>query len=332
MSPKENSDSGRGCLARLHGKQKIQYIWDYYKLPIVIGLILLYIVGYTVYGHISKKEVLLYTGLVNLSAGEQLTDELNGGFLDFLEADAAKAEVDLYTGLYLTDDPDDPDHEYAYASRIKLIAAIDGEQLDVVLMNREAFDAFSQNGYLLNMEELLRDADPETRAQWESCLVSNTVILEDNADEVLEDSSLTYQAVTEEYPMGLCVSRKGLFKRAGFEDEVYLGVLKNSPRLDMAVEYIQYLSLEDSSREYQGCGDINRTLHRFLLHATPYFKIFSTPFSRSSSSYLLSSTCFKALSQALSRFPSSAYFTSIKIAVSLFSVSIRISLYPSPVS
>jgi len=34
----------------------------------------------------------------------------------------------------------------------------------------------------------------------------------------------------------------------------------------------------------------------------------------------------KALSQATSRFPSPAYFTSIKIAVSLFSVSIRISL------
>lgn len=242
MSPKENSDSGRGCLAQLHGKQKIQYIWDYYKLPIAIGLILLYIAGYTVYGHFSKKEVLLYTGLVNLSAGDQLTGELNGGFLDFLEADAAKAEVDLYTGLYLTDDPDDPNHQYAYASRIKIIAAIDGEQLDVVLMNREAFDAFSQNGYLLNMEELLQDMEPDTREGWEPYLADNTVILEDNADEVLEDSSLEYQAVTEEYPLGLHISQKGLFKRAGFEDDVYLGVIKNSPRLDMAVEYIEYLS------------------------------------------------------------------------------------------
>lgn len=242
MSPKENTDSGRGCLAQLHGKQKIQYIWDYYKLPIAVCLILLYIIGYTAYGHFSKKEVLLYAGLVNVSAGGQLTDGLSGGFLDFLDADASKTELKLYTGLYLTDDPDDPDHEYAYASRIKIIAAIDGEQLDVVLMDRRAFDAFSQNGYLADMEELLQDLEPEARAEWEPCLASNTAILEDNADDLLLDSSLDYQAVTETYPMGLLISRKGLLKEAGFEGDVYLGVIKNSPRMDRAAEYITYLS------------------------------------------------------------------------------------------
>jgi len=30
----------------LHGKQKIQYILDYYKLPIAVCLIFLYIIGY----------------------------------------------------------------------------------------------------------------------------------------------------------------------------------------------------------------------------------------------------------------------------------------------
>ena len=43
----------------LSGKQKARYVWDYYKFPIAVCLICLYIVGYTVYGHFTKKEVLL---------------------------------------------------------------------------------------------------------------------------------------------------------------------------------------------------------------------------------------------------------------------------------
>ena len=53
-----------------------------------------------------------------------------------------------------------------------------------------------------------------------------------------------YKAVTEEYPMGLLVSQKGIFKKAGFDGGVYLGVVKNSPRTDMAIEYIKYLYSE----------------------------------------------------------------------------------------
>ena len=201
-----------GCLSRLHGKQKIQYIWDYYKLPIVICLIFIYIIGYTLYGHFSEKDTLLCTGLVNVSAGGQLTDELNGGFLDFLGASPSKTELKLYAGLYLTDNPDDPNHEYTYASRIKIIASIDDEQLDVVLMDKEAFDAFSQSGYLCNIENLLHEAKPEAAAEWKPYLTTNTVILEDNTEDMMLDESLSYQAVTEEFPMGLLLSQKGLIR------------------------------------------------------------------------------------------------------------------------
>lgn len=226
---------------QLNGRQKLQYIWDYYKLPIVVCLILLYIIGYIIYGHFSKKDTVLYTALVNVSVDEQLNTQLNSGFMDFIDADTSRNDMQLYTGLYLTTDQNDPNHEYTYASRIKIIASIDDEKLDIVLMNREAFDAFSQNGYLCNLEELLCNSNDDALAGLKSSLITNIVILEDNSEELLSDDSLSYEAVTEEYPMGLDVSQKGLFQDAGFEDSVYLGVIGNSPRMDMAAEYIKYL-------------------------------------------------------------------------------------------
>ena len=126
----------------LNGKQRLRYIWDYYKLLITIFLIILYILSYTLYGRLTKKEILLYIGLVNMSAGEQLTDGLSHGFIDFTDTDAARSELRLYTGLYLTDDPDDPNYEYAYASRIKIMASIDGEKLDAIITDKKTVDAF----------------------------------------------------------------------------------------------------------------------------------------------------------------------------------------------
>lgn len=205
----------RKKISQLGSAEKLQYIWDYYKFPLVILCVFIYIAGYIIYGHLSHKDVPLYTAFVNVVSGETLTDKLSVEFLKAQNIDTSKNELYLYTNLYLTDDENNPYHEYTYASRMKILAAIDGEQLDVVLMNKEAFDAFSQSGYLCNLKELLS-----------------------------LDSSTPYVSVTDEYPTGIDVSNAPLIQQAGFQDTVYLGIISNSPRKEMAIEYVQYLMSE----------------------------------------------------------------------------------------
>ena len=136
----------------LHGKAKLRYIWDYYKFPLIILCIVVYVIGYAVCGHITKKNTVLSVAFVNVAPGDALSEQLGSGFLTAQQIDPKKNEVYLYTGLYLTDNENDPNHQYTYASRMKILGAIDSESLDVVLMNKEAFDAFSQNGLLCNIE------------------------------------------------------------------------------------------------------------------------------------------------------------------------------------
>ena len=66
----------RDTLRSLHGRKKWEHIWAYYKLPIVIVLIVVYILGYAAYRHVTKKEDVLYLGLVNITAGSDLTEQL----------------------------------------------------------------------------------------------------------------------------------------------------------------------------------------------------------------------------------------------------------------
>lgn len=222
----------------------IQHILAYYKFPLVILCLFLYFIGWNIHRHLTHKDTLLYTALVNVNAGETLAGQLNQGFMDYLQADASKTTLQFYSGLYLTDNEWSEWHEYTYASRIKILAAIEGKLLDVVLMNREAFDAFSQNGYLLDLDSFLSTQDPELYQALQPSLISNVVVLEDNADDMVLDASLSYAAVTETHCFGLDLSRCPYIKQAGFEDTVYLGILANTPRTDTTLSYLWYLSGE----------------------------------------------------------------------------------------
>lgn len=241
MPKKDGLTSEKEKFRQLKGTKKIQYLWDYYKLHFVVAGVILYILGYTAYGHFTQKEQVLYAAFINVAPSEALTETLSNGFLTAQGMDLNKKEFYLYSGLYLTTDEENPYHEYTYASRIKLIAAMDSETLDIALMDQEAFDAFSQNGYLYNMETFLSEADPELYRECKEMLRDNIEILEDNAEEAALDDSVEYAAETEEYPMALEVTQTALLKDAGFTEPVYLGIIKNMPREEAAAEYVRYL-------------------------------------------------------------------------------------------
>jgi len=221
--------------------EKADYLYTYYKLPILLGAAALFFVCFSAYRQLTKKEAVLYLGYINISIGDNLESQLNGGFVSARGADPRKTEVYLYRGLYLSDDPALENHEYQYASKLKLMAAIESKQLDIVLMNKEAYDIFSQKRYLLDFSSLISPSD-SLHQLLEPHLTTNTVILEDNAIEYTLGEADRYQAVTEEVTNGLDVSAFPMFQEAGFPEPVYLGVVGNSPRFPAVIQYIEYLA------------------------------------------------------------------------------------------
>lgn len=240
LTPKERADR-RVSFQGMSLAKKAEYICEYYWRPIVVGLAALLFVGSTVYRQLTKKEVLLYSALINLSVADDFKSQLNEGFVSASGANPKKSEVYLYGGLYLSEDPSLENHEYQYASKLKLMAAIEAKQLDVVLMNKEAYDIYSQNGYLLDFHSVLA-SDDSLYQLLEPHLTTNTVIIEDNAIEYALHETNRYQAVTEKVTNGLDVSMFPMFQEAGFSDSVYLGVIGNSPRLPAVVQYVVYLA------------------------------------------------------------------------------------------
>ena len=238
-SPQERA-LRRDAFRKMNAREKLDYIFAYYKLPILLGVIALAIVCSAVRRQITKKEAVLYAAFINVSVGESLEDTLTAQFIARSGASVRKNEVCLYRDLYLSDDAAVVNHEYAYASRLKLLGAINAKKLDVVLMNREGYDILSQNGYLMELSNLTA-ADPLLRQRLEHYLTENTVVLKDNAIEYHLNEAESYQAVTEKTVNAVEVSSLPIFRSAGFPDAVYLGVIANSARTEWVLRYLDYL-------------------------------------------------------------------------------------------
>ncbi len=147
LTAQERADR-REAFRRMSAAQKADYIFSYYKLPIVLTLLFAYILCYGLYRHFSRKEVLLYVMCANVVISEDTAEALSEAFVRYSGKDVRKCEVSLYRNLYLSDNPTLANHQYAYASRLKLLAMIDAEQVDVILMNQEAYNFLAEKEYL----------------------------------------------------------------------------------------------------------------------------------------------------------------------------------------
>ena len=233
LSPQERA-ARREAFRRMDGRQKADYIFAYYKVPILLGLVILFITASVARRQLTKKEPVLYLALVNISVGDALENALSVGFVEWDGENPKKKEVYLYRDLYLSDDASVVNHEYAYASRLKLLGAINTKHLDLLLMNRESYDIFSRSGYLL---ELSGWASVET----EPYLTENAVILSDNAIEYNLNEAPEYEEITETVCNAVDVSALPLFRDAGLSSSVYLGIVANSQRSDAVFRYLSYL-------------------------------------------------------------------------------------------
>lgn len=258
--------------ASMSWPQRIHYIWDYYKIPILIACLVLYVGGYFVYRQVTRKEPVLYTALANVPGEEPLTYLLTDGFLDYANVNPSKNEVMLYANWYITDDSTDPNYQLAYATTVQTMATTQEKMLDVILMDQTAFDHFAENGFLCDLEELLTREDPQLYESVKPYLTENTVnLLEETPDtgeaepasgdsassenvsgdtapgEAMPDeaASASTAPASETYPMAIDLTACTGFRPASAPDiTIYLGIVSNTPRTEIVMDYLRYLITE----------------------------------------------------------------------------------------
>lgn len=239
MKHEINRDGGGFAAGmQLHGRKRLQFFWDYYKLPIIIILIAIYIIGFMIYRQVTKKDTVLSVACVNMNISKDTQNALTDGFLQEFEGGSRRNQIEFYTNLLVpasedsesgaassdgaapsdgassSDDAvptDGATYDYAYSSQLKLLAMITDKSLDVVLMDDAAYGVFSRNDYLL----------PLTGREAETLNSDSILTAKGDAMDVTDGTRL---------------------KGAGLSGKIYAGIIANSQHVKTAVRYLNGLA------------------------------------------------------------------------------------------
>ena len=115
----EEKAANRAAFKEMNLPQKADYIFTYYKVPIIAIAVPLIFLSHMLYLHFTRKEPVLYCAFINVAVGDRLENQLTTGLAASLDVNPGKNIVYTYSDLYLSLDPSSEDHQYAYASRMK---------------------------------------------------------------------------------------------------------------------------------------------------------------------------------------------------------------------
>ena len=199
-------------------KQKILYIWDYYKLWILGGIFAIYLLISGIYQYVTAKDVLLQMIMVNgyipleetIFAEDYLTD--SGYSTEDYEIVSSRVELKMTTESYAQD----------YYTMQSLIAQLTSGTIDIFSASPDIMKPYMTEGYFMDLREIL---SADEISQYENLLVYTT-------DE----------KTNETYPCAFDFTNNEWIKTHKYYTEsCYFGIMYNSPNLEQAKDFLLYL-------------------------------------------------------------------------------------------
>lgn len=133
----------------LNIKQRLQYIWDYYKLPLLAVPIAVLVLLFLVKSFQTDTEPDFSLYLINQPVTEEKRQALETSLLTVFCPDAAESSV--YVDASLTITPSSPD----YDSQMSFTTAIAGHTIDVMIADEEFFTYYAAKDAFYDLSELL---------------------------------------------------------------------------------------------------------------------------------------------------------------------------------
>ena len=206
-------------LKRMSFRDKIWYIWEYYKFHIlgVIGIsLVLYVIGTSMYRS-TFDTVFSCVYLNNRSEQELNTDLVTKGFREHLELN--DKQLISTESMYISYGNDAT--EFSYASLAKIPALVASRQLDVMICDQENFDHFASLDGFYNLETSL----PEDVLS----LVKDRIVY-----------GTSQEGVT--IPCGIDLTGTAFARQSHLAMEpAILSIVGNSTHMDYISEFLRYI-------------------------------------------------------------------------------------------
>lgn len=138
--------------------QKLQYIWDYYKIPIIAVIIVIAVAASFIHDITSQKNTILSVVCVNASGGADTdSDSLFGDFLESNGYDLSKDEISVNTNINISLDSNGLD----YQNMAVLAAHFSAHDYNICFMDDKTFDHYAESESFCDLRDYLDDATIE---------------------------------------------------------------------------------------------------------------------------------------------------------------------------
>lgn len=201
-------------------KEKLTYLWEYYKLHALFTILAIAVIAYAVYEFVTPDiETKLYVAVIDNPVEPEVLEDYEAGFAQYLQIDPKREEITLNPQFYFNTDGD-----YAMNMRQVLVTYVAAQDVDIIIAPKSEFESYSYYGYMYSLSDLL-PTDLYSKLS-ESFYIGTQ---EDNPEEKV---------------YGLYLNEAALFKdnqRISADNPYILGVIGNARRTENSVEFIRYL-------------------------------------------------------------------------------------------
>ncbi len=204
-------------LSEMPIKKRIRYIWDYYKLWIIIGIFCLSTLISSIQQHLTAKEQLLTFIMINSSipVSETIFAE---DYLVAKEYDTTKYElVASSVKLNMTEESYQQDYYTLQSTIVRLTSG----DIDIFSAPADIFEPYMEEGYLINLEDIFTEAE---LSQYQKYIVYTT---DPNTNKT--------------YPCAFNFSEnKWIEKHGYYTGSCHIGILYNSSNPEQAKDFLLY--------------------------------------------------------------------------------------------
>lgn len=195
---------------------------EYYLKYVIIGVVIVIAIGCAAREIIqSNKGNEVVVDIIGSQLGdaqvEQLTKEIEKAVGWDTKGESLRIDASLNFDLETTS-------EYSYASQSKLVASVAANSLDVIVMEKDVFDKYEQEGYFTSLQQLLPEEQIE---QLESYGLLGTV-----------------PDVSQGELCGISLKTFANFEKlqTGMKNPV-IAIVANSKKKESAVQLVQYFTI-----------------------------------------------------------------------------------------
>lgn len=211
-------------LQSLSGRQKLLYIWDYYRLWIIGGAALLLIAAYLISSAVhANRENRIYVMFVNTFGELGQDSSFWQGYVDFCGVDTGQENVVFDAQNYFDMSKQNVTGNHYFE---KAVVLADSGTMDAIVMERDNLTHLGESGRLIDLRD---DRTAFLAERYAERLITVSVADEDG--------------VLRDIPVGIDISDSRLVTNRAYED-CALGIPAQAQHLQAVGEFLEYVLME----------------------------------------------------------------------------------------